>query len=199
MSMKGWRVKRLSANMKPSYGLGRSVGQIALGFLIIYAAFAFFLPRSGPQMGILLGMLGIAVALPLIVPGVIGLVPAMFRSIHAMHMGPWQGRYYEFQGYQVRILERDGMLWVSVADLNHALGKPIRPGMLHTVRPYLADGFSEIRGQALSEHGVRIVLDGRADAVAVKFSIWFEQQVCAPWVKRRKLEAAPNTARSSQE
>ena len=37
-------------------------------------------------------------------------------------MEPWHGRYYEFEGTQVRVFEEDGRLWFVLIDVAHALG-----------------------------------------------------------------------------
>ena len=108
-------------------------------------------------------------------------VYALLASAHT----PWQGRYFEFDGRQVRVLKDDGVgLWFCADDVFDALG--IASGGREPARVRLSagrDGLRPAPGTRLlcfTERGLAAWLERRTERRAVAFERWLRTQVIGP-------------------
>lgn len=104
---------------------------------------------------------------------------------------PWQGRYYEFDGRQIRILVDDtAALWFCAADVFDVLG--VAGSGRDPARARLSagrDGLRRAPGTRLlcfTERGLAAWLERRTERRAVAFERWLRTQVIGP--HRRRLE-----------
>jgi len=54
----------------------------------------------------------------------VDLVPALARLARRRALEPWNGRYYAFDGHQVRLYLVDGTVWIAAGDLKDILVPP---------------------------------------------------------------------------
>ncbi|HET9023750.1 MAG TPA: hypothetical protein VFN64_04215 [Burkholderiaceae bacterium] len=106
----------------------------------------------------------------------------------------WQGNYYEFDGRPVRVRVDHDQFWFAADDVFDALGLdgPQRDAELGRIMAG-RDGLSEPAGfgqLAFSESGLAAWLERRADADALKFRRWAQQQVIEP-VRRGRASGDP--------
>jgi len=132
-------------------------------------------------------------------PGLIERIIGNWRRLQQeSDWAQWHGAYYEFDGRQIRILLKDGAIWVVADDVFDALGLHGRQRDAARVREIAGrDGLMQPPGTrmlAFSEIGMRAWLDRRSDRVAHKFSQWLDKQVIAPYRRRRELEGKAEAA-----
>lgn len=115
------------------------------------------------------------------------------RWQHGGAWAEWNGRYYEFDGRQIRIWMQGESIWLAAVDVFDALGLHGRQRDAARVREIAGrDGLVKPPGSrllAFSEIGIRAWLDRRTDPAAHKFLHWLDKQVIAPHRKRQEIEA----------
>jgi hypothetical protein len=104
----------------------------------------------------------------------------------------WQGRYYEFDGRQIRVLvDDDDELWMCAADVFDAV--ELKGGASDPQRARLLagrDGLRHAPGTRLlcfTERGLAAWLERRTGARAVRFARWWRGEVVTPHYRRREL------------
>jgi len=113
----------------------------------------------------------------------------------------WNGRYFEFDGRQVRVLvDDDDTLWICAADVFDVLG--LTGDTRRSTRVRLSagrDGLRAAPGSRLlcfTERGLQAWLERRTEARVAVFSRWLNKQVLGPHHKRRTIagyaEQAPD-------
>ena len=109
--------------------------------------------------------------------------------------GEWNGAYYEFDGRQIRVLTQDDSIWIVASDVFDVLGLHGRQRNAARARHVAGrDGLTHAPGSrllAFTEKGIRAWLERRTDADANKFSRWLDNQVIAPYRRRRELLGEP--------
>ena len=123
--------------------------------------------------------IGVAVARPLVELAHEGMT-WLWRHPHEK----WQGRYYEFNSRQIRVLEEDERLWFSAADVVKACDLAVVPETLPRVRtvenlPCL--GFEDIEALHGTHGGEEL---GR-------FLLWARRYVITPWERKRSGALVP--------
>jgi hypothetical protein len=139
-------------------------------------------------------LVGVALAAPLWAAWLLWLLwrlgVGLRRAGRWRAFGRWHGRYFEFDGRQVRVVFDGERILVAAPDVFEALG--IAAGAREPQRVRLLagrDGLIGLPGQAplfFTERGLRAWLQRRRAPAASRFGQWFEQQVAAP--RRRRLE-----------
>ena len=100
---------------------------------------------------------------------------------------PWQGRYYAFQGKQIRIFEEDGVLWFVDRDVLRVLDKEPTSAMRIAYGEVDYKPIAEAGTMAFSERVVARVVSLIRHAEAGKFKFWIEREVIAPHHKKREI------------
>jgi len=107
----------------------------------------------------------------------------------------WSGRYYEFDGCQVRIIFDAEDVFFAAADVFDVLGTTVTARAPERVRQVVGrDGLRNVPKSnflCFSEKGLVAWLDRRTDRQAALFARWVEAQVLRPHRRRRELEAGP--------
>lgn len=100
----------------------------------------------------------------------------------------WQGRYYEFAGTQIRIIEIGKELWVADADLLRVIGeKPsLMLGSVYDSQDYGAIPDSGLHG--FSPGGALKVLSASSHYESKRMLLWLQREVYKP--HQRKLDIA---------
>jgi len=118
------------------------------------------------------------------------------RAIRLLRRSGWQewdGRYYEFDGRQIRIVFDGEMIWFGAADVFDALGTARTARDPERVRLIVGrDGLQNAPGTdllCLSEKGLAAWLERRTERAALQFGRWVTTQVVMPYRRRRELEA----------
>lgn len=105
--------------------------------------------------------------------------------------GDWQGRHYEFDGQQIRILFEDDTLRFVAEDIFDALR--IEPDARRPERVRQIAGtdglFDEpsIRLLCFSDRGLDAWLERRSDRAVATFKRWLQTQVREPYRRRREI------------
>lgn len=144
-------------------------------FTVSYLAYR----QVGPTtMMLTLPLWGAALARP-IIEG----LPAMLRWAAHLHLRAWEGRYYEFDGQQVRVVSIRDTLWFAEQDVVVILG-----WAPETVRRKLGRNdygpLGEGRLMGFPEHALGRLLDGDARPQALRFRLWMEREVIFPHRER---------------
>jgi len=125
---------------------------------------------------------------------------ALYRGFHLVSRWIGQsgrrqssGRYYEYDGREIRIRFDGDDVWFAAADVFDVLGTAGGARDPERVRLIVGrDGLKTAPGSQLlcfSEKGLAAWLDRRTELSAGKFARWVETQVVAPYRRRRELEA----------
>jgi hypothetical protein len=114
---------------------------------------------------------------------------ALWQWMRAAPYARWNGHYYEFDGQQVRVLFDDDTVFVVAADVYAVLGLRGRATEAGRVRAIAGrDGLVQLparRELVFTERGLVAWLDRRTEDNAVALRRWLDQQVLAPYRKRR--------------
>ena len=139
-----------------------------------------FHPRAGGWIGFVLSipLYGTALAKPLV-----EMVEEGFAWLARQPLKAWEGRYYEFNGIQVRVVEDDDKLWFAAKDVLRATGlAEIPQSFLATHR----DGCRPIEGLAcLDLDTVEAYLARNPGHEPGRFILWARREVEAPWERKR--------------
>ncbi len=107
----------------------------------------------------------------------------------------WSGRYYEFDGRQMRIVFDADDVFFAATDVFDVLGTAVTAREPERVRQVVGrDGLRTVPGSDLlcfSEKGLVAWLDRRTDRQAALFARWVDTQVLRPHRRRQELEAGP--------
>ena len=108
---------------------------------------------------------------------------AKMASDHAVE--EWQGAYYAFDDFQVRIYEHDERLWFVTQDLVRALGwKALPQGFLATHRRSL-HRVEGTRLDAVDLAGLDALLGARREPDCGRLLRWAHREVAAPWERKQ--------------
>lgn len=129
----------------------------------------------------------------------------LWQAIGGAAHADWQGRYFEYDGRQIRILEDDlGDLWIAAADVFDALNLPAAARDPARVR--LAAGREGLRAApgtrlvCFTERGLAAWLERRSGPQVAAFDRWLRTQVLVPHHrKRERAAAAASTSEPAQE
>jgi hypothetical protein len=161
--------------------LGVSLGMCFLGFLI---ASHFTERRSALFMAVLISPL----TLPWLLPGVLGFFPALVRFSRAMSLEKWQGRYYEFEGRQVRVEEVDGAIWIALKDVRKAARLSVHHVEIARFNPDDCLILPESRTVGVNETALLAWLSALRGRQVAAFRLWLERDVLPPIHRRRNGE-----------
>jgi len=155
--------------------------------MALAALIAWPLVRWQGLVGLVLALLPMAVliAVPLTHSGF-----DLLRWLRKRHLKRWNGRWYAFDGVQIRLFELPDHTWLCADDVLRALGEPA-DGVVHERYRNLfgALGYREPPGETLvcfSEAALRRYLSVRRDARSREFSRWLERDVLFAHEKRRR-------------
>lgn len=114
------------------------------------------------------------------------LVETVGRALREQAFRPVQGRFYQFKGHRIRVLD-DALLpqrWLALDDLGAALGTPLPASLFRRRQP---DAVSEQRdGLYLLDDAALAWLRARRDDRAGRLARWIEREV---WHPARGLRA----------
>ena len=151
----------------------------------VVAAFTWFGWKVGGKGWALIALvfscpvLGVAIARP-----TVELFHEGFGWLAAQPLSPWEGRYYEFDGVQVRIYEVDDRLWYAAVDVMKASKLPGLADPLLASHPRVTRRLK--RGMVgLSSDGAEKLLLERHAPEAGRFILWMRREVEGPWLKKR--------------
>jgi hypothetical protein len=125
---------------------------------------------------------------------------ARFGMRRLRHSGwqQWDGRYFEFDGRQVRILFDGDDIWFGAGDVFDVLGTASSARDPDRVRQIVGrDGLQcppESELLCFSEKGLAAWLDRRSERPAGQLRRWVEAQVVSPYRRRRELDAGSESA-----
>jgi len=117
--------------------------------------------------------------------GLVHGVPGIARAAGDAAVEEWQGRYYAFDDFQVRVYEDDGRLWFALPDVVRAVGWKRTPqGFLATQRHRLRRVEGK-RIDVMDLAGLEALLGTRREQDCGRLLRWARREVVAPWEKRR--------------
>jgi hypothetical protein len=145
--------------------------RLAACFTVSYLAYRQIGPTT---MMLTLPLWGAALARP-----VIEGVPALLRWAGHLHLQAWEGRYYEFDGQQVRVVTIGETLWFAEPDVVAILGgtpEALRSKVGRNEYGPLGEG----RLMGFPEQALSRLLNGDARPQALRFRLWMEREVIFP-------------------
>ncbi|MCX9155030.1 hypothetical protein OPU71_02695 [Niveibacterium sp. 24ML] len=114
----------------------------------------------------------------------------LLRWARKRHLKPWDGRWYEFDGRQIRIFEQADHSWICAEDVFAVFGEVSDKVTHERYRTrFGALGYREPAGESLvcfSEAALRRYLSLRSDDTARRFARWLGQTLFAHEKRRRE-------------
>lgn len=163
-------------------------------FAIRLAVSAAFLWAVFHYLGMIPFIIGIPFAGVMLAKPVIEAGATWFHWARKQPYAEWHGKYYEFAGRQVRLIEVGPELWVVDADLLGVIGE--KPSvMLESL--YDVHEYDEIPGtgwRGFSPDGVEKVLRGSAHHEAGRMLLWLQREVYRQHARKRELAAGRRQA-----
>jgi hypothetical protein len=138
--------------------------------------------RAGGWIAFVLSipLYGVALAKPLL--GLAG--EGMTWLVH-QPLRQWEGRYYEFDGVQVRVYEDDDKLWFVAKDVISATRSPEIPGAFLATHSQGCRVLEGTRLQCLDLDTLEKLLRRSRENDAVRFILWARREVETPWERKR--------------
>jgi len=121
---------------------------------------------------------------------VVGLVSGLKRHAENKALQEWTGNYYQWSNQQIRIIEKEGNVWVMDEDLLNAAGLKLDKNLRRKLQISYG-GYALIPGtqqHGFTETAVLEFLSGKQarDPEIIKLKLWFEREVF--FTLRRKRE-----------
>ncbi len=120
------------------------------------------------------------------------LIGLLADAVHALRWRDENGRYYAFDGQEIRVVVVEGEPWVSETDVLKVLGAKALRHINWQKMP--ADEYGEISGAELkgfSEKGVEKLFTGKSDAPSLRFRKWLIGEVFFPFRRARERGLPP--------
>jgi len=165
--------------------------QLALTFALRIAvcmAVSWVAWRIGGVIGVMssVTLVGLLLARPLL-----DLMRAIRTRLREEAYRPVEGRYYEFKGTPVDVIEDDDHVrWLRVSDVRKIIGRASGEATLRSTYP---DGVSDMGSPKLAyirDESLLIHLARQKNARALRFAQWVEKDVAFP---ARRLRAVRGT------
>jgi len=151
-----------------------------LGFLLC-AACTYFAVKYMQAYAIVVVVLWAAFLAKPIVEAVI----FFFRLARSAPLRPYQGRYYAFDNQHIRVIEVDGALWIADEDVLRIIGlvptQAARRQDSYTQHRYLVKD----KVWVYSQQAALSLVKNSGHAAAPRFVSWLENEVFAPYAKKR--------------
>ena len=111
-----------------------------------------------------------------------------FTWMSRMPLMKWQGNYYAFNNYQVRVLEDEGELWFVAKDVLAAIELKKHPRVETFLATYPDDArmLTGYRLVALSPAGLDKLLGNSTHHESIRFLQWVHREVLKPWERKRE-------------
>lgn len=108
--------------------------------------------------------------------------------------GKWHGNYFEFDGRQVRVVFDDDNIYLAAADVFDVLETDEHGRVPERVQMIAGrDGLIDLPDRNLlvfTECSLRAWMERRTDPKAAKFIAWVDNEVVAPYRRRRQRRSA---------
>lgn len=122
--------------------------------------------------------------IPLVVPGLLGFFPALWRLGGERALGSWHGRYFEFEGRQIHIEVIGGKVWVALDDVRVAAALSVHDPELTRQGDDAYCALREVRMRAIADVALMDLLLRRRSAQAARFRRWLQRDVLPPLYRR---------------
>lgn len=123
-------------------------------------------------------------------PDLIDLGTGLWRLLRGEAFRPVEGRFYQFKGHRIRVLEDElqRQRWLAVDDLAQALGERLPLGPLRRLQP---EGLREqTDGWYVADEVALKALGERRSDRAARLKVWVEREVWYP-VRGRRAHHVP--------
>jgi hypothetical protein len=170
----------MSERLPPLIGfVGRLLALSCFTYVVFLLVKRFI--NVSPELRIGLTVLGSApLWAHIMTPYLVMLLPALLSQAKHDALAAWNGRYYSFDGRQLRMLIVDGTIWVAAADLDVLL---LPPPDARELRILGADFglIPEQKFKGYTENGIARLLATRtnirlAKPAMIKLRHWFEKE-----------------------
>ncbi|HQS57751.1 MAG: hypothetical protein B7Y56_08235 [Gallionellales bacterium 35-53-114] len=120
----------------------------------------------------------------------LGLASGLKQHAETKALAEWQGNYYKWGDQQIRIVEKDGNIWVVDADLLNAAGLKLDKNLRRKLQISYG-GYALIPGTrqyGFSETAVLEFLNGKQarNPEITKLKLWFEREVFFTLQRKRE-------------
>ena len=129
----------------------------------------------------------------LLAPVVLKFFPHLVRHARQTAHGPWQGKYYNYDGWQLRFFLVDETVWLAEEDIANILS----PATTERERRLLGEHYGKVPGQkfrGFTEVGMGRLLNSRTNSrhatrEMIRFKFWLETETY-PNIRRLPESAA---------
>jgi len=144
-------------------------------------------------LGYKMGLIGLVFAAPILG---IAIAKPLVEGIHEgfvwtanQPLRKWEGRFYEFGGVQIRILEHKDALWFAADDVITATNIPVKGRTLLEASTIPLEDAGDL--PFLSMEGLEKVLLRHRSHESQRFLLWAKRDVHAPWERKRSGALVP--------
>lgn len=128
-------------------------------------------------------------------PDLMALGETTWRALRGLAFKPVQGRFYQFKGHRMRVLDDEGQAqrWIALDDLSTALGVPLPRRTLRRDRPQALRDLRD--GSYLLDDAALAWLRAQRSDRAGRLALWVEREVWYPARGRKasyKEKGAPD-------
>jgi hypothetical protein len=143
-----------------------------------------FHPRAGGWIGFVLSvpLYGTALAKPLV-----ELFCEGITWLSRQPMRHWEGRYYEFNGIQIRVYEDDDKLWFVAKDVLRATNVPAIPESFAATHSQGFRVLADTTLTCLDLDTVEKLLARSREHEPQRFILWARREVETPWERKRAM------------
>jgi hypothetical protein len=141
-------------------------------------------PRAGGWIGFVLSvpLYGTALAKPLV-----ELFCEGITWLSRQPMRHWEGRYYEFNGIQIRVYEDDDKLWFVAKDVLRATNAPAIPESFAATHSQGFRVLADTTLTCLDLDTVEKLLARSREHDPGRFILWARREVETPWERKRAM------------
>lgn len=108
-------------------------------------------------------------------------------------IGDWNGRYYAFDGRQVRLHWDAATIWVDVEDLMRVVGRQADQATLGRIRLRIGEADCRVPvgldRLCFTDRGAVAYLEGLSDMAAQKVNRWLTREVLPNIVRSREMQS----------
>ena len=144
-------------------------------------------------LGYTMGLIGVVFAAPILG---IAIARPLVEGIHDgfvwtanQPLRNWEGRYYEFAGVQIRVLEHKDALWFAADDVVMATNVRVKARTLPEAATIPLEEAGDL--PFLDMHGLEKVLLRHRSHESQRFVLWAQRDVQAPWERKRSGALVP--------
>ncbi len=157
-----------------------------------YLLLAIYLLTHAPREFALLAMVGLSIVPAVVaIPGLFALFAEFVTFARDQPLERWQGNYYSFDGYQVRIIEEGATVWIVLDDALARAKVQASETELAKLDAGSLCHLESVGRRAIAANALLTLLARRNYRDANVFRLWLEREVLPPIHRKRTGQRVP--------